>query len=128
MKWFIGLILGLSLMLGASPSRGEWQMMVHRNGQVVARFMVADVDSVTFHAPIGSCVAPDGSCTQTTESACAGVWTPDGVCTPNAPVQAAGACCDAATGVCVVTTEARCTGSWAQTGVCVPNPCGQASL
>jgi hypothetical protein len=43
MKWSIGLILGLSLVLGVSVSRGEWQMEVHRGG-ASERFNLSEID------------------------------------------------------------------------------------
>jgi hypothetical protein len=47
MKWSIGLILGLSLALGASVSHGEWQMEVHQ-GQVNTQFNLSEIDSLSF--------------------------------------------------------------------------------
>ena len=47
MRWYIGSILGLSLVFGASVSQGEWKMMVHRNGATI-QLWTADIDSLTF--------------------------------------------------------------------------------
>ena len=47
MKWYIGLILGLCLVLGASVSQGEWKMTVHRD-DAITQFWMSDVDSLTF--------------------------------------------------------------------------------
>jgi formylglycine-generating enzyme required for sulfatase activity len=124
MKWHIGLFLGLSLVFGASVSQGEVQMRVHRGGRATVPFNVADIDSLTFRDAIGSCCASDSTCTQTTQSACPGAWTGNGVCTPN-PCMEPGACCDTATGACTVTTGVSCIGNWTQAGVCVPNLCPQ---
>jgi gamma-glutamyl hercynylcysteine S-oxide synthase len=47
MKWYIGLILGLGLALGASVSQGEWRMTVHRD-DAITQFWMSDIDSLTF--------------------------------------------------------------------------------
>jgi gamma-glutamyl hercynylcysteine S-oxide synthase len=47
MRWYIGLILGLSLVLGASVSRGDWVLQIHREG-IVEEHYLADIDSLTF--------------------------------------------------------------------------------
>jgi formylglycine-generating enzyme required for sulfatase activity len=48
MKWYIGLILGLSLTLGASVSRGEWRMRVFQGATLEERTLAA-IDSVSFY-------------------------------------------------------------------------------
>jgi hypothetical protein len=48
MKWSIALILGLSLVLGASSSQGEWRMRIH-HGATVEERALADIDSLTFY-------------------------------------------------------------------------------
>jgi hypothetical protein len=40
-------------------------------------------DKPTVPTPIGSCCAPDGSCTATTQANCSTTWTQGSVCTPN---------------------------------------------
>ncbi len=40
-------VLALALICGATESRGEWTMWIHRGGDVT-RFVVADIDSLTF--------------------------------------------------------------------------------
>ena len=37
MKWYIGLILGLCLVFGASVSQGEWMMRIHQGATVEER-------------------------------------------------------------------------------------------
>jgi formylglycine-generating enzyme required for sulfatase activity len=112
MKWYVGLFLGLSLVFGASVSRGEWQMMVHRDGRVIAPFNMADIDSVTFHDETGACCVPAGTCTVTTQANCGVTWTLNGICVPNPCPQPTGACCNTATGACTITTQAACQFSW----------------
>jgi formylglycine-generating enzyme required for sulfatase activity len=82
MKWCIGLILVLCVVFGASVSQGEWMMRIHEGATVEERAL-ADIDSLTFYDPTGSCCAPDSTCTVATQSACSGVWVLHGVCTPN---------------------------------------------
>ena len=61
MKWYMGLILGLFLVFGASVSQGEWQMRVHQ-GQVITLFSVSDIDSLSFHeVPPGMVWIPPGN-------------------------------------------------------------------
>jgi iron(II)-dependent oxidoreductase len=63
MKWHIGLVLGLFLVLGASASQGErWQLRVHHGG-VFDQFYLSDVDSLTFHdaSPAGTVWIPPGN-------------------------------------------------------------------
>jgi formylglycine-generating enzyme required for sulfatase activity len=48
MKWYISLILGLSLVLGASVSRGEWRMRIQQ-GATIEEHALADIDSLTFY-------------------------------------------------------------------------------
>jgi formylglycine-generating enzyme required for sulfatase activity len=61
MKWYIGLILGLSLVLGASVSQGEWKMGVHR-GQVTTQFNLSEIDSLSFYeVPPGMVWIPTGN-------------------------------------------------------------------
>jgi formylglycine-generating enzyme required for sulfatase activity len=62
MKWSIGLILGLSLVLGASSSQGEWRMRIHK-GAAVEEHVLADVDSLTFYdtTPAGMVWIPPGN-------------------------------------------------------------------
>ena len=126
MKWYIGLILGLScLALGASVSQGGWMMRIHQGATVEERAL-ADVDSLTFYDATGSCCALDGTCTVTTQAVCLGVWTLHGVCTPNPCTQPPGACC-ATNGTCTMTLQATCTApsAWTAYGVCTPNTCTQ---
>jgi formylglycine-generating enzyme required for sulfatase activity len=60
MKWYVGWVLGLSLILGASVSQGEWQMRVHR-GQASAPFNLTEIDSLSFHdTPPGMAWIPPG--------------------------------------------------------------------
>lgn len=77
--------------------------------------------------PTGSCCAPAGTCTVTTQSACTGTWMgANTTCAPN-PCVATGACC-APAGTCTVTTQANCTSAstWQGAGTtCTPNPCPQ---
>ncbi|MFH1834058.1 MAG: SUMF1/EgtB/PvdO family nonheme iron enzyme, partial [bacterium] len=136
MKWSISLILslGLCLVFGASVSQGGWMMRIHQGATVEERAL-ADVDSLTFYDATGSCCAPDGTCTVTTEAACSDVWTLDGVCTPNTCAQPTGACCDSATGACTITTQAACMFTWLGVGVAcntvtcpVPPPAGMVLI
>ena len=53
MKWYIGLILGVSLAFGASVCRGEWLLRIHQGATVEDR-VLADIDSLTILD------APDG--------------------------------------------------------------------
>jgi gamma-glutamyl hercynylcysteine S-oxide synthase len=48
MKSCIGLMLGLSLVLGASVSQGGWKMRIHK-GAIIEEYALADVDSLTFY-------------------------------------------------------------------------------
>ena len=48
MRAYIGVFLGLSLVFGASGSRGEWEMRVHR-GLQTTHFRLSEIDSLTFH-------------------------------------------------------------------------------
>jgi gamma-glutamyl hercynylcysteine S-oxide synthase len=48
MRWYVGLILGLSLALGASATRAEWRMRIHK-GAVIEEQVLAEVDSLTFY-------------------------------------------------------------------------------
>jgi formylglycine-generating enzyme required for sulfatase activity len=48
MKWYIGVIVGLCLLSGASVSQGEWRMRIHR-GATVEEQALADIDSLTFY-------------------------------------------------------------------------------
>jgi formylglycine-generating enzyme required for sulfatase activity len=119
MKWSIGLILlglGLCLVFGASVSQGGWMMRIHQGAAVEERAL-ADVDSLTFYDATGSCCAPDGTCTVTTQAACSGVWTLHGVCAPNPCPGPTGACCNTATGACTITTEGACAFTWLGAGV-----------
>lgn len=73
--------------------------------------------------PTGSCCAGDGSCTETLQAACAGVWTNGGTCSPN---PCGGRCCFA-NGTCESRTAADCSaqaGCYGGDGtICTPNPC-----
>ncbi len=62
MKWYIGLILGLSLVCSASVSRGEWRMRIHQGATVEERAL-ADIDSLTFYdtTPAGMVWIPAGN-------------------------------------------------------------------
>ncbi len=63
--------------------------------------------------PTGSCCAPAGTCTTSTQAACANpsVWTLNGVCSPNTcPQPATGVCCRGATCTTALTSQAACTG------------------
>lgn len=125
MKWYKGLILFVLLLFGASASQGQWKLLVHKGG-AVEEHVLADVDSLTFRydtpAPTGSCCLLNGSCAVTTQAACTGLWTADGVCVPNSCVQPTGSCC-ALDGTCTEVTQANCTGAWTTGGTCTPNPC-----
>lgn len=75
----------------------------------------------------GSCCAPVGTCTVTTQAVCSDTWTEGGVCTPNPCTQppTTGSCC-ATAGTCTVTTQAACISpsTWLGAGTsCSPNPC-----
>jgi formylglycine-generating enzyme required for sulfatase activity len=77
----------------------------------------------------GSCCAPAGTCTVTTQVACSDTWTEGGVCTPNTCSQPppSGACC-APAGTCTMTTQADCATAslWhSEWTSCSPNPCPQ---
>jgi gamma-glutamyl hercynylcysteine S-oxide synthase len=48
MKWYIGLILGLSLVCGATVSQGGWRMQIHHRWGTVEERALGDVDSLTF--------------------------------------------------------------------------------
>jgi formylglycine-generating enzyme required for sulfatase activity len=49
MKWHLGLILCLNLLLCASVTQAErWELRVHRGG-TVDQFYLSDIDSLTFH-------------------------------------------------------------------------------
>ena len=80
--------------------------------------------------PTGSCCAPNGTCTVTTQANCAAgsTWTQGATCNPNPCMQPlpVGSCC-APNGTCTVTTQANCPAgsTWTSGGVCVPNPCPQ---
>ncbi|MGB0962945.1 MAG: choice-of-anchor Q domain-containing protein [Mycobacterium sp.] len=77
--------------------------------------------------PSGSCCATDGTCTVTTEAACADTWTLGEDCSPNPCTQPDGACCDPADGSCAITTEAACSDNWDGGELtCSPNPCPPA--
>jgi hypothetical protein len=84
MKRFMGLLLGLVLLLALppSPSNAGWMLRIH-HGTTVEERALADVDSLSFYDATGSCCMSDGTCTVTTEEACVGTWTLHGVCTPN---------------------------------------------
>jgi formylglycine-generating enzyme required for sulfatase activity len=64
MKWYIGLILGLSMVLCASVSQADWKMRIlHKGGTIEERFL-ADIDSLTFYdvqAPAGMVLVPSGT-------------------------------------------------------------------
>jgi hypothetical protein len=72
--------------------------------------------------PNGSCCYPNGTCQIRLQASCTGVWTMDGVCTPNTCAQP-GACCDGQ-GVCTMVLESACLApsTW-KGGSCNPNPC-----
>jgi formylglycine-generating enzyme required for sulfatase activity len=116
MKSHIALILFLCLVFGASVSEGGWTMRIYQGGTVEERAL-ADVDSLTFYDPTGSCCALDGTCTVTTEAACSAVWTLHGVCAPNPCPEPTGACCNTDTGACTVTTQGACSFTWLGAGV-----------
>lgn len=72
--------------------------------------------------PCGSCCHGDGTCTGTTQAACAGTWTLGGTCNPNPCAR----CCFT-NGTCAILTQTECI---AQNGCsegegthCSPNPC-----
>jgi formylglycine-generating enzyme required for sulfatase activity len=84
----MGLILGFGLCLafGTSVSQGGWMMRIHQGAAVEERAL-EDIDSLTFYDATGSCCAPAGTCTVTTQAACWDVWTLHGVCAPNTCAQ-----------------------------------------
>jgi hypothetical protein len=43
MKWYISVILSLCLVLGASVSRGDWMLQIHK-GATVEEHALADID------------------------------------------------------------------------------------
>jgi formylglycine-generating enzyme required for sulfatase activity len=59
MKWYIGLILGLCTVFGASVSQGEWKMRIHR-GAFVEERVLAVIDSLTFYED-GMVLIPSGT-------------------------------------------------------------------
>jgi gamma-glutamyl hercynylcysteine S-oxide synthase len=61
MRCYIGLALGLCLVLGATVSRGEWRMRIHQGAAVEER-VLADIDSLTFYdaPPAGMVWIPAG--------------------------------------------------------------------
>lgn len=75
--------------------------------------------------PMGECCdVSSGACSVTLSSACSGIWTSFGTCTPNPCAQPTGSCCTL-TGQCSIARQAQCTGTWSEGGVCTPNPCVQ---
>jgi hypothetical protein len=77
--------------------------------------------------PTGACCHPDGSCSVTSQAACAaGVWTLDGTCWATiCPPPITGACCRP-DGSCFVTLQTDCAaGVWTVGGNCSPNICPQ---
>ena len=76
----MGLAFGLVLL--ASPSQAGWTMRIHRGATVEERAL-AEIDSLSFYNPTGSCCTVDGTCTVTTEDLCSDLWELHGVCTPN---------------------------------------------
>ena len=123
MRRYIGLMLGLCLVFGASASQGGWMMRIHQGAAVEERAL-ADIDSLTFYEATGACCAFDSTCVVMTQAACSGVWTLHGVCTPNPCAEPTGPCCGPA-GSCSMTTQSACSDSWSQLGNCEPNPCPQ---
>ena len=75
--------------------------------------------------PTGACCVHNGSCTVTTQRACAGIYIGDGTgCSPNPCAQPTGSCC-LPDGSCTVTVHSQCAGRWTMDGSCDPNPCAQ---
>lgn len=85
-------------------------------------FMFARATLSLGSAPVGTCCAPDHTCTLTAESACPSRWAPGGSCQPVNGCLFLGACC-ASIGSCVSATQSQCEGVLIVGGVCAPNPC-----
>lgn len=61
MKCYIGVFVGLFLVLGVSVSQGDWRMRIHHGGTIEER-AVADIDSLTFYdGPVGTVWIPAGN-------------------------------------------------------------------
>ncbi len=95
------------------------------SGDLALRFKYTS--QVCLPPATGTCCAPAGQCSLTTQANCTGAWTQGGVCSPNPCPQPTGVCCNTSTGGCTITTQTGCSGTWNATGSCEPNPCAQPS-
>lgn len=107
----------------ALPPGGAWSSMsvsvdaadpAYESGRWTAYLSSASSPVITGQLAVcpqppaeGSCCAPDGSCTVTTQANCTGTWTEAGVCVPSPCVPATGACCFR-NAYCRILTPARC--------------------
>ena len=123
-----------TVLVAGTPNDGSQSVTLPGTATTLARIKVESVGNIFFDisnvnftitaAATGSCCAPAGTCTVTTQAACTGTWTVSGVCVPNPCPQPTGSCC-APAGTCTVTTQAVCVApsTWTLAGVCMPNPC-----
>jgi hypothetical protein len=111
-------LYGMSLCDVPSPNTGY---------VAVATFWIQNLGLLSY--AVGACCAPAGTCTATTQAACApsNSWQGTGTnCVPN-PCPTLGACCTTGGG-CSLTLEATCVSPsvWHPEWVtCSPNPCPQ---
>jgi subtilisin-like proprotein convertase family protein len=113
---------------------GVWTLNVAdlaagNTGSVRAWSLVITPQSTTCSPPLtltGACCAASGSCSVSSQAACAGAYQGDGAaCSPNPCPQPMGACCFAS-GACVVSASGACSGVYQGDGTgCSPNPCPQ---